>query len=49
MGKSGPNGKDLSPLTPLTRDVVEYGWRNPQALLYTTAEGGVKEDVCAGG
>jgi len=41
----GPGGHDLSPLTSLTQDVVEYGWKDPKTLLYTTAEGGLKKGV----
>ncbi len=41
----GPDGRDLSPLTSLRQDVMEYGWRDPKTLLYTTTEGGLKEGV----
>jgi dipeptidyl aminopeptidase/acylaminoacyl peptidase len=41
----GPDGQDLSPMTSLAQDVLEYGWRDSKTLLYTARAGGLKEGV----
>ncbi len=42
------DGKGLSPLTSLDRNILEYAWRDSDTLLYTTTEEGWNERIETG-